>query len=86
MEAEFIEIVKEVWMDQGFMVESDIQLRFVWKLKVLKNMTKSWALLQRSDKLFRLEMMEEELSATLLSIPRVGRDLTPECHIKNLEA
>jgi len=43
MEAEFIKIVKEVWMDQGFMVESVIQHRFVWKMKAIKNRTKSWA-------------------------------------------
>jgi hypothetical protein len=36
-EVEFVNLVKEVWLDQGFLLESDIQLRFVWKLKELKN-------------------------------------------------
>jgi hypothetical protein len=58
----------------------------VWKLKELKNRTKSWARLKRSEKLFRLEKLEEELSATLHSIPRDGRDSISDCHIKNLEA
>ena len=79
-------LVKEVWLDQGFLMESDIQLRFVWKLKELKNQTKTWARIHRSEKLLILEKLEEELNAALQSIPRDGRDLNFDCHIKNLEA
>jgi hypothetical protein len=60
-EDEFSTIVKEVWLDTGFLVESDFQHRFVWKLKVLKAWIKTWARLRRRAKLQRLETLEEEL-------------------------
>jgi hypothetical protein len=64
-EEEFSAIVKEVWLDLGFLVESDFQHRFVWKLKVLKSRIKTWARLHRRAKLLRLETLEEELHAIL---------------------
>jgi hypothetical protein len=45
-EEEFSVIVKEVWLDPAFLVETDFQHRFVWKLKVLKNRIKTWARLR----------------------------------------
>jgi hypothetical protein len=40
-EVDFTTIVKEVWWDIGFLLEQDVQIRFVWKLKVLKARIKS---------------------------------------------
>jgi hypothetical protein len=42
-EADFTPIVSDVWRDPDFLLESDVQIRFVWKLKVLKAQIKSWA-------------------------------------------
>jgi hypothetical protein len=36
LEDDFSVMVKEVWADPVFLVESDFQHQFLWKLKVLK--------------------------------------------------
>jgi hypothetical protein len=38
----FSQIVYEVWTDQNFLQEKNIQRRLVWKLKLLKQRVKSW--------------------------------------------
>jgi hypothetical protein len=85
-EEEFTTIVKEVWLDTGFLVESDFQHRFVWKLKVLKSRIKTWARLRRRAKLHRLETLEEELRVAYSGLQRDGMGPTPDCHLKSLEA
>jgi hypothetical protein len=85
-EEEFSTIVKEVWKDTGFLVESDIQHRFVWKLKVLKARIKSWARHRRREKLLKLETLEEELRVGYSGLSRDGMDTTTTCHLKSLEA
>jgi hypothetical protein len=48
-EEDFASIVKVIWKDPDFLTESDVQHRFVWKLKVLKARIKSWAKQKRVD-------------------------------------
>jgi hypothetical protein len=85
VEEEFSTIVKEVWNDQGFNIESSIQQIFVWKLKVLKQRIKTWVKLQRKNKLFRLEKLEEELRDSYQEKMREVRGQLSDCHINILE-
>jgi hypothetical protein len=82
---DFTTIVKELWLDIGFLLEQDVQIRSVWKLKVLKAWIKSWARLRRCANLKRLESLEEEIRVALLDLPRFGMNPNNECRLKSLE-
>jgi hypothetical protein len=69
---DFVSIVSVVWRDPDFLVETDVQIRFVWKMKVLKAQIKSWAKLRRCEQQRRLITLEEEIRDTLKYFPRSG--------------
>jgi hypothetical protein len=85
-EVDFAPIVCEVWWDPGFLVETDVQIRFVWKLKVLKSRIKSWVWIRRSEQQKRLSSLEEEIRATLSNLPRSGLYPINACRLKSLES
>jgi len=73
-------------LDPGFLVETDFQHRFVWKLKVLKSRIKTWARLLQRAKILRLETLEEELYVAFMTLERHGKGSKANCHLKYLEA
>jgi hypothetical protein len=48
-EVDFAPIVSDVWWDPEFLLESDVHIRFVWKLKVLRAWIKTWAKHRRCE-------------------------------------
>jgi hypothetical protein len=84
-EEDFTSIVKEVWLDLGFLVETDFQHIFVWKLKVLKTRIKTRARLLWHAKFLRLETLEEELRVAYMELQRDGKGSTIDFHLKYLE-
>jgi hypothetical protein len=72
VEQDFNQIVKEVWGDPIFLEELDIQLRLVWKLKILKSRIKAWARNTRREKLCKLESLEEDISRGFAEMTKEG--------------
>jgi hypothetical protein len=66
-------------------VETDVQIRFVWKLKVLKSQIKSWVRIRRSEQQKIISSLEEEIRATLSNLPRSGLYPLNSCRLKSLE-
>ena len=66
-------------------METDVQIRFVWKLKVLKAWIKSWARIRRSDQLKILTTLEEEIMTNLSNLPISGLHPTFANKLKSLE-
>jgi hypothetical protein len=84
-EADLAPIVCDVWWDPGFLVETNVQIRFVWKLKVLKSQIKSWVRIRRSKQQKIISSLEEEIRATLSNLPRSGLYPLNSCRLKSLE-
>jgi hypothetical protein len=84
-EVDFATIVSEVWQDPGFLEESDIQIRFVGKLRSLKVRIKSWAWIRQIEQQKKLSSLEEDIMATLSNCLRAGLDSLDTCRLKSPE-
>jgi hypothetical protein len=70
IENEFESIIKEIWNDHVLSAKSYVQYRFVWKLKTLKALIKSWAKQKRAVQQRRLITMEGEIRDVIATLPR----------------
>jgi hypothetical protein len=85
--SDFERLVTEVWTDQSYHHEVDVQRRLAWKLKDLKQKVKSWARLQIIKTTQRLSQLELNIQ-TLIRDNSMGNgngSSNMEQHIKNLE-
>jgi hypothetical protein len=71
--ADYIELVHSIWSDPIFSSEDNPQNRLVWKLKVLKEKTKSW---------FHRKQFEDQ--ALLLSLEADISNLTHRFYLYDL--
>jgi exonuclease III len=84
---DFERLVSDVWTDQSYKNEPDVQRRISWKLKVLKSKVKCWARQQISKTFDRLSQLEHNIQVLILEISeKKGIDhINLQQHLKLLE-
>jgi hypothetical protein len=60
-EADFTQIVNEVWKDPKFLQEPGLQRRLVWKMKSLKTAIKTWVIRNKTQTTLKLGQLESDL-------------------------
>jgi hypothetical protein len=60
-DSDYNELVAKVWSDPYFLTEDNAQRRLVWKLKSLKDSTRSWYHAKKKDEQARLDTLECEI-------------------------